>query len=218
MPGGSDNKWVPPVLYRNRKARYGLGAGLLAVVLAVVLIFFNPLAAEELPEGWGVRPEKEILQAELAVPKDYRRFQESPTDETRVSFRDPSGVFGIFMERVQKLPDNEVLAAAPNAFEAYYKGGGENATEMKDAKYREADASFEGSGKAFENIVDFTDYTDSSEVPIRYRYHELVVPGEDGLHWRLRVSMPAEGNAVTDGEELFSDLVEHLVIESDQLA
>ncbi|WP_330174065.1 serine/threonine protein kinase [Streptomyces sp. NBC_01498] len=218
VPGGSDNKWVPPVLYRNRKARYGLGAGLLAVVLAVVLIFFNPLAAEELPEGWGVRPEKEILQAELAVPKDYRRFQESPTDETRVSFRDPSGVFGIFMERVQKLPDNEVLAAAPNAFEAYYKGGGENATEMKDAKYREADASFEGSGKAFENIVDFTDYTDSSEVPIRYRYHELVVPGEDGLHWRLRVSMPAEGNAVTDGEELFSDLVEHLVIESDQLA
>lgn len=217
--GGGGNKWVPPVLHRNRPAQFGLGAGLLAVVLAIVLIFFNPFAAEGLPEGWGVRPEKEILSAEIALPKDYRRSQESVTEETRVSFGDPSGVFGIAMEQVQQSPDNEdVLDAKPKAFETYYKAGGDNETELKDADYTSKETSFQGNGNAFENIVDFTPYSDSSDEPIRYRYHELVIPGKDGAHWRLTVSMPAHGDAVKDGEELFSNVVKHLVIDSDNLS
>lgn len=212
------NKWVPPVLHRNRPAQFGFGGGLLAVVLAIVLIFFNPFAAEGLPEGWGVRPEKEILDAEIALPKDYRRSQEGLTDETRVSFGDPSGVFGIAMEQVRQSPDNEdVLAAKSDAFKAYYDDGGENGTEIKDADYTTKETSFQGNDKAFENIVDFTPYSDSSDEPIRYRYHELVIPGKDGVHWRLTVSMPAQGDAVKDGEELFSNVVEHLVIDSTYL-
>lgn len=216
--GAGGNKWVPPVLHRNRPAQFGFGGGLLAVVLAIVLIFFNPFAAEGLPEGWGVRPEKEILDAEIALPKDYRRSQEGLTDETRVSFGDPSGVFGIAMEQVQQSPDNEdVLAAKSDAFKAYYDDGGENGTEIKDADYTTKETSFQGNDKAFENIVDFTPYSDSSDEPIRYRYHELVIPGKDGVHWRLTVSMPAQGEAVKDGEELFSNVVEHLVIDSTYL-
>ncbi|MEV8331380.1 serine/threonine-protein kinase [Streptomyces niveus] len=213
------NKWVPPILHRNRPAQFGLGGGLLAVVLAIVLIFFNPFAAEGLPEGWGVRQETEILNAEIALPKDYRRSQESVTEETRVSFGDPSGVFGIAMEQVQQSPDNEdVLDAKPGAFETYYKDGGDNGTEIKDASYSTRKSSFAGSGKAFENIVDYTPYSDSSDEPIRYRLHELVVPGKGGAHWRLTVSMPAQGDAVKDGEELFSNVVKNLVIESDKLS
>ncbi|GGJ93453.1 protein kinase [Streptomyces camponoticapitis] len=215
-PGGG-SKWLPPVLHGNRPAQYGLGGGLLAVVLALVLIFFNPFASEGLPEGWGVRPEAEILEAEIAVPKDYRRSQEPQTEETRVSFADPSGVFHISMEQVQKRPDNQILAPEPKVWEAHYYGGGESGTEMKEAKYSTRRSSFDGSDKAFENVVDFTSYSDSSEEPVRHRYHELVVPGEEDVYWRLRVSMPAQGDAMKDGEELFSNVVKNVVIDSDYL-
>ncbi|MEV0774691.1 serine/threonine-protein kinase [Streptomyces sp. NPDC050428] len=211
------SKWVPPVLHRNRPAQFGLGGGLLAVVLVLGLIFFDPFAGDELPEGWEVRSEVEILDAKIAVPEDYRRSQESSTEDTRVSFRDPSGVFTVSMDQVQKKPDNEVLSADEAAWKTYYEDGGDNGTEIQDADYKSADASFKGSDKAFENIVDFTPYSDSSEDPIRYRYHELIVPGSDDVHWRLRVAMPAKGDAVVDGEELYENIVKHLVIESSYL-
>ncbi|MEU0524011.1 serine/threonine-protein kinase [Streptomyces niveus] len=215
--GASGSKWVPPVLHRNRPAQFGLGAAVLAVALVVGLVVFDPFAGDELPEGWEVRSEVEILDAKIAVPEDYRRSQESLTEETRVTFRDPSGVFTISMDQVQKNPDNEVLPPQKAAWEKYYEDGGDNGTEIKEAQYKSATSSFAGSDKAFDNIVDFVPYSDSSDDPIRYRYHELVVPGTEEVHWRLRVAMPAEGDAVTDGEELFSNVVEHLEIESKYL-
>ncbi|MFD3921289.1 serine/threonine-protein kinase [Streptomyces sp. NPDC058595] len=215
--GPAGSKWVPPVLHRNRPAQYGLGAGVLAVVLVLGLVFFDPFAGDELPEGWEVRSEVEILDAKIAVPEDYRRSQESLTEDSRVTFRDPSGVFTVSMDQVQKKPDNEILPAEKAAWEKYYEDGGDNGTEIKEAEYKSPDSSFAGSDKAFDNVVDFVPYGDSSEDPIRYRYHELIVPGTDEVHWRLRVAMPAEGDAVTDGEELFSHVVEHLQIESKYL-
>ncbi|MCI3221045.1 serine/threonine-protein kinase [Streptomyces sp. NP-1717] len=215
--GPAGSKWVPPVLHRNRPAQYGLGAGVLAVALVLGLVFFNPFAGDELPEGWEVRSEVEILDAKIAVPEDYRRSQESLTEDSRVTFRDPSGVFTVSMDQVQKKPDNEILPAEKAAWEKYYEDGGDNGTEIKEAEYESRESSFAGSDKAFDNVVDFVPYGDSSEDPIRYRYHELIVPGTDEVHWRLRVAMPAEGDAVTDGEELFSDVVEHLQIESKYL-
>lgn len=215
--GAGGGKWVPPVLHRNRPAQYGLGAGVLVAALAVGLIVFDPFAGDELPAGWEVRSEVEILDAKIAVPEDYRRSQESLTEDSRVTFRDPSGVFAVSMDQVEKKPDNEILPAEEAAWEKYYEDGGENGTEIKDADYKSRKASFPGSDKAFESIVDFTVYGDSSEDPTRYRYHELIVPGTDEVHWRLRVGMPAEGDAVTDGEELFSNVVEHLEIESKYL-
>ncbi|MFD5894150.1 serine/threonine-protein kinase [Streptomyces sp. NPDC060366] len=212
--GAAGSKWVPPVLHRNRPAQYGLGAGVLAVALVVGLILFDPFAGDELPEGWEVRSEVEILDAKIAVPEDYRRSQESLTEDSRVTFRDPSGVFTVSMDQVQKKPDNEILSAEKTVWEKYYEDGGDNGTEIKEAEYKSGKSSFPGSDKAFDNIVDFVPYSDSSEDPIRYRYHELIVPGTDEVHWRLRVAMPAEGDAVTDGEELFSNVVEHLEIES----
>lgn len=215
--GPAGSKWVPPVLHRNRPAQYGLGAGVLAVALVLGLVFFDPFAGDELPEGWEVRSEVEILDAKIAVPEDYRRSQESLTEDSRVTFRDPSGVFTVSMDQVQKKPDNEILPAEKAAWEKYYEDGGDNGTEIKEAEYESRESSFAGSDKAFDNVVDFVPYGDSSEDPIRYRYHELIVPGTDEVHWRLRVAMPAEGDAVTDGEELFSDVVEHLQIESKYL-
>ncbi|MFD3520996.1 serine/threonine-protein kinase [Streptomyces sp. NPDC058653] len=214
-PTGS--KWVPPVLHRNRPAQYGLGAGVLAVALVAGLVLLDPFGGGELPDGWEIRSEVEILDAKIAVPEDYRRSQDSLTADSRVTFRDPSGVFTVSMDQVQQKPDNEILAPEKAVWERYYEGGGDNGTEIKEARYQSKKSSFPGSDKAFDNIVDFVPYSDSSEAPIRYRYHELIVPGTDDVHWRLRVAMPADGEAVTDGEELFSNVVEHLEIDSKYL-
>ncbi|MFD7285005.1 serine/threonine-protein kinase [Streptomyces sp. NPDC059863] len=202
--------WVPPVLRRSRPARYGLGAGVLAVAVALVLILANPFGGGELPEGWGVRPENEILRAKVSVPGDYRR--EQTTDDTGVTYYDPSGVFGIFIERKQMLPDSDLLEPKADVWKRHYERGGENGTEIKDAEVTTKDVEHQGK-PGFETVVDFTDYTDSDDFPVRHRWHELVIPGKDNTYLRLRVAMPAEGAAVRDGEELFSDVVDHLVVE-----
>ncbi|MFE4367258.1 protein kinase [Streptomyces sp. NPDC056835] len=202
--------WVPPVLRRSRPARYGLGAGVLAVAAALVLILANPFGGGELPEGWGVRPENEILRAKVGVPGDYRR--EQTTDDTGVTYNDPSGVFGIFIERNQKLPDNDLLEPKADVWKTHYERGGENGTEIKDAKVTSKDVEHQGK-PGFEMVVDFTAYSDSDDFPIRYRWHELVIPGKDDAYLRLRVAMPAQGAAVRDGEELFANVVDQLVVE-----
>lgn len=202
--------WVPPVLHRSRTARYGLGAGVLAVAVALVLIFANPFGGGGLPEGWGIRPENEILRAKVGVPSEYRREQLS--DGTGVTYNDPSGVFFIFMERNQKLPDNDLLAPKADIWKAHYERGGVNGTEIKDVKVSSKDVEHQGK-PGFEMVTDYTGYSDSDDYPVRHRWHELVIPGKDDTYLRLRVYMPAEGAAVKDGEELFANVVDHLDIE-----
>ncbi|MFB6982149.1 serine/threonine-protein kinase [Streptomyces scopuliridis] len=199
--------WVPPVLQRSRPARYGLGAGVLAVAVALVLIFVNPFGGGGLPEGWGIRPENEILRAKVGVPNDYRREQR--TDDTGVAYHDPSGVFRIFIERNQKLPDNEVLEPKADVWTTYFERGGENGTEMKDAEVTTKEVEHQGK-PGFELVVDYTDYSDSDDFPVRHRRHELIIPGKDDAYLRLSVIMPAQGAAVKDGEELYATVAEHL--------
>ncbi|MFJ5682451.1 serine/threonine-protein kinase [Streptomyces sp. NPDC093099] len=199
--------WVPPVLRRSRPARYGLGAGVLAVAVALVLLLANPFGGGGLPEGWGIRPENEILRAKVGVPDDYRR--EQLTDDTGVTYNDPSGVFRIFFERQQKLPDDDLLEPKADAWTTYYEGGGDNGTEIKDAKVTSKDVEHQGR-RGFELVVDHTDYSDSDDFPVRYRWHELIIPGANDTYLRLRVSMPAQGAAVKDGEELYATVAGHL--------
>ncbi|MFE2036411.1 serine/threonine-protein kinase [Streptomyces scopuliridis] len=199
--------WVPPVLQRSRPARYGLGAGVLAVAVALVLIFVNPFGGGGLPEGWGIRPENEILRAKVGVPNDYRR--EQLTDDTGVTYNDPSGVFLIFIERNQKLPDNDLLEPKADVWKTHYERGGVNGTEIKDAKVTSKDVEHQGK-PGFELVVDYTDYSDPDDFPVRHRWHELVIPGKENSYLRLRVAMPAEGAAVKDGEELYATVAGHL--------
>lgn len=208
--------WVPPVLYGSRAARYGFGGGVLAVALALFLIFARPFAGAELPEGWGIRPENEILGAKVGVPDEYKRTQD--ISDTGVTYRDPSGVFYIYLERVQRDADNtgsannDILAPEANVWKSHYERGGDNGTEIKDAEVTTKNVEHQGR-PGFETVVDYTAYGDSDDDPIRYRWHELVIPGENSVYLRLRVAMPAEGAAVTDGEELYENVVDHLDIE-----
>lgn len=204
--------WVPPVLRRSRGARYGLGGGLLAAALAVALVLTDPFAGQGLPAGWGTRPETEILHAKLAVPEEYERAQDGTGSAvTNVTYYDPSNVFRVFVERVRPDAESEVLKPEPRAWKDFYGAGGTSGTEIKDADVTTKKARHQGK-EGFETVVDYTEYSATGDDPYRYRWHELIVPTAGGHYLRLRVSMPAEGAAVKDGEELYANVVDHLDI------
>ncbi|MCZ7458520.1 serine/threonine-protein kinase [Streptomyces sp. WMMC940] len=211
--GSGGSRWVPPVLHRNRPAQWGLLGGLLAVVLAATAVVVDPFGGDELPEGWKVRPESEILAADVAVPEEYERSEFD--GGFAVNYQDPSGVFSIYLERVAAGSEDtevEVLEPRKEVWKDWYAKGGKNGTEIKDADVGTRDVTHQGA-KSFETTVDFLFYRDDEEDAVRYRWHELVVPGKNEVHWRLRVQMPSEGAARQDGEQIFTDVVKHLRIQ-----
>jgi hypothetical protein len=209
---GTGNRWVPPVLHGNRPAQYRLGAGVLALAVALVLILANPFKGDEMPADWVVRPEGEVVAADVAVPKDYTRVAGS--DGTSVTFNDPSGVFSVYLERRQpeegEKPWDEVGTEAKERVDSY-KEGGENGTEIQEVKSKTVKAQQQGE-EARDIVTSFRDYA-ASDDDIRYRWHErLVVSKDNTTYWRLRVTMPAQGDAAGNGEKLFADVAKYLLI------
>ena len=70
---------MPPVLQQSKGARYGLGGGLLAVAIALVLVIVNPFGGADgaMPAGWEVRSDREVVAANMAVPSEYKRVEEN---------------------------------------------------------------------------------------------------------------------------------------------
>lgn len=203
--------WVPPVLARSRPARYGLGGALLILAVVIALIVANPFASGGgLPSGWGVRTENEILHAKIAVPDEYLRVEDA--DDGNVTYYDPSNVFRVYAERVRPDAEAEILAPTPAAWKTFYRKGGDNGTEIKDAAVTTKDTVVQGR-KGFETVVDYTEYSASDDDAFRYRWHELVIPDSGGFYLRLRVSMPAKGWAAKPGEEFYGTVVDQLVLE-----
>ncbi|WP_330322277.1 serine/threonine-protein kinase [Streptomyces anulatus] len=216
LAGGSGgSKWVPPVLHRNRVAQFALGGGALAVAVALVLLLLNPFAGDGPPEGWQVRPENEVLSADVAVPEEYKRVQEDDDGEL-VWYADPSGVFEIvFWHRPVKSENSsdDNPGVDPVARKAYYEKGGESTTQMEEASVTYKDATHEGR-KAVEMTTEFVPYASSGDDPVRYRFRELLIPGEkeSDPYWHVRVRMPAEGQAAKDGDAIFAEVTEGLKI------
>lgn len=213
-PGGGGSRWLPPVLHGNRRAQYGFGGGLLAVVLALVLILVNPFAGDKPPEGWQVRPEREMLQADVTVPQEYKRIEQS--DEGRVWFGDPSGVFVLdFWHRSHADDDPYGPGADAAARKEYYEKGGVDARQTKDASVTYKTITHQGRA-GFEMTVDYLPYSSTESNPVRRRFRELWIPGKgkDAAYWHVRVETPAKGQAARDGEKIFDQVVEGLKIQS----
>ncbi|MFD9540655.1 serine/threonine-protein kinase [Streptomyces sp. NPDC060022] len=208
-------RWVPPVLHRNRKAQSGLGAVVLAAALALVLVLADPFGGDELPGGWQVRPENEVLSADVAVPEDYKRIQEDTGDI--VWYADPSGVFEIdFWHKAVKKDDTAAEKSAgadPEARKAYYEKGGANTLEMRDATVSFKKTEHQGR-TAYDMVTEYTPYSSTEDDALRFRYHELLIPGRtaDDPYWHVRVKMPAAGQAATDGEKIYTEVAERLKI------
>ncbi|MFI1398876.1 serine/threonine-protein kinase [Streptomyces sp. NPDC020681] len=216
FPGGPSNtgsRWVPPVLQGNRVAQFGLGGVLLAAAVATVLLLTDPFGGDAIPAGWEVRPDREVVAANVAVPSEYERV-EGDSGNT-VTYWDPSGVFQVFLERVETAAVDGELKPTEDVWRGYYEKGGANGTEIKDQDVTTSQTTQQGK-KAFDTVVDYVEYSTSIDDPVRYRWHERVVAtgkGASEVYWRLRVSGPAEGWASKEGDRLFDQVVEHLKIQ-----
>ncbi|MFD3414693.1 hypothetical protein [Streptomyces cyaneofuscatus] len=167
------------------------------------------------PEGWQVRPENEVLSADVAVPTEYKRVQEDNGELVR--YADPSGVFEIdFWHRTLKGEDgtdSDNPGADAAARKAYYEGGADT-MQMEDASVTYKKVTHQGR-PAVEMITDYIPYASSSEDdPVRYRFHELLIPGgkPSDPYWHVRVRMPAEGQAVKDGATISTEVTGGLKI------
>ncbi|MFI1222775.1 MULTISPECIES: serine/threonine-protein kinase [unclassified Streptomyces] len=212
VAAGGGSKWALP---RSRAARLALGGGALAVVAALVLLLLNPFAGDGPPEGWKLRTETEVLSADVAVPGEYKRVEDD--DGELVWYADPSGVFEIdFWHRAPKSDDttDDNPGVAPAARKTYYEKGGANTTQMEDASVTYKDITYQGR-EAVEMTTEFIPYASSSDDdPVRYRFRELLIPGEkkSDPYWHVRVRMPAAGQAAKDGDVIFTEVIEGLKI------
>jgi eukaryotic-like serine/threonine-protein kinase len=217
-PATGAGRWVPPVLRESRAVRFGLGGGLLAVAAVAGLLAADPFGGDSggLPAGWEVRNDREVVAAGIAVPSDYRRSQDGTAD--RVTYSDPSGVFGIELERVDRAQDDDELPPERAAWQRHYESGGKDGREIEDQKVTVVASEHQGAD-AFDTTVDFVPYSYSSAVDedqIRYRWRERIVArgtGEQQVYWRLRVTGPARGWAVPEGDRLFERVTDRLRIE-----
>lgn len=214
VAAGGGSKWVPPVLHGNRTAQFALGGGVLAVVLVLVTLLLNPFAGDGPPEGWLVRPENEVLVADVAVPEDYKRVEDD--DGELVWYADPSGVFEIdFWHRPLKSEDSsdDSPGIDPATRKAYYEKGGANTTEMEEASVTYKDVEHQGR-PAVEMTTEYIPYASSDDDPVHYRFRELLIPGEkkSDPYWHVRVRMPAKGQAAKDGDAIFTEVTAGLKI------
>ncbi|MEU4905035.1 serine/threonine-protein kinase [Streptomyces sp. NPDC022067] len=217
-PGGArppaGNRFVPPILHKNRKAQLGLGGLVLVVAAALVLVVAKPFGGEELPSGWTVREERDVVGASLAVPGEYRRVQDdSDSDNPLVTFYDPSGVFTVSLRR--STPDGENdpadVNAAADQIVAFYKDGGVSTVE--DAKSETAETEQQGQ-EARDVTTTYLPYgTSGDKNPVRYLKRDHLYVNKNKVAWDLTVTMPAAGDALEDGEKLYEEIVRNLKIE-----
>ncbi|MFF0744407.1 serine/threonine-protein kinase [Streptomyces sp. NPDC004111] len=206
---GTVSDWLPPVVQRTgKKTRYGILAGVLVVALALVLLLLNPFAGDAPPENWKLHRALQSVTADIYLPDDYKSYDDS-ADNTE-SFYEPGNVFQVYVVRVAVDKDNQ--PPLKSGREAYYTAGGKDKLEMKDAKTTVTDSTQQDK-PAFDAVVDYTNYADSGDDPVRKRRHErVVVGGAKKAYWRIEVTMPAEGKFRAEGEQLFQDITKHLKI------
>ncbi|MER7790039.1 protein kinase [Streptomyces sp. NPDC097640] len=211
--GGS--RFVPPILHKNRKAQLGLGGVVLVVAAVLVLTLAKPFATEsDLPKGWMVREERDVVGASLAVPSEYRRVQnDSNEDFTAVTFTDPSGVYTVLLTRQKTTEEREIKDARDMAGQVVsaYKNP---SSSMEDIESSTKQATQQGE----EGAVDLTTtYVPSGssrdDNPIRYVKRDHIYVDKTHTGWQLTVTMPADGDARPTGDELYENVVDSLKIE-----
>ncbi|MEU7135598.1 serine/threonine-protein kinase [Streptomyces sp. NPDC046261] len=221
-PAGS--KWVPPVLSGNRKAQWGLGGGVVAVAVAATLLVVNPFAVgPAIPLHWKVRDEPEIVRASMAVPEDY--VKELNADKGWVSFRDPSGVFTLYLtretedKRRKNVSDWEPKDVASAEVEAERLAGQQKNRKGDWSSFNEPQTttnkvSAHQGMQAAEVVTVYRKSGDGENDPKRVWRGRIIVDKAENTAWLLELRMPAAGQARKDGDKLFANVVKHLKIQA----
>ncbi|MFY1678828.1 serine/threonine-protein kinase [Streptomyces sp. WMMC905] len=197
-------------LRTSRTARWGSAVGGLLAGALVFGVLLDPFASDGPPEGWVVRQEGEVVNASLAVPKDYRRTVDD--DNSYVTFADPSGVFRVTLRKYTEDEDVtfEGLPELAEDRAEFYREGAESSMEDVSSEVRET--THQGRPAA-EIATTFRDYGSDEDDITFHQIERLYANEEEGAFWRLRVLMPAEGDARPNGERLYEDIARSLQIQ-----
>ncbi|MDX3227424.1 serine/threonine-protein kinase [Streptomyces sp. ME19-01-6] len=218
-PQGAGSCFVPPILHKNRKAQLGLGGVVLVVAAALVLVLMKPFASEGsgLPSGWTVRDEREVVDASLAVPEDYKRvLDDSDEDNQSVTFKDPSGVFTVYLLRAVKDGEEDVTGLKDAVEKTIAKRESDTQYDYADAHSRQVESSQQGQPAEDVNTT-YRPYSSNRDDYIPYLDRTHIYVNSDKTQWQLTVTMPAKGEARKTGDKLYEDVVKHLEIQREDL-
>ncbi|MFK4268055.1 serine/threonine-protein kinase [Streptomyces milbemycinicus] len=210
--GGS--RFVPPILHKNRKAQLGLGGVVLVVAAALVLTLMKPFASEGgIPDKWTVRDEREVVDASLAVPEDYKRvLNDSDEDNQSVTFKDPSGVYSVYLIREVKDGEDDVTGLADAVEQTIAHRESTSQTDYADAHSKQVKSSQQGQSAADVNTT-YRPFASNRDDYIPYLERSHIYVNSDKTQWRLSVTMPAKGAARETGDKLYEEVVKHLEIQ-----
>ncbi|MEU8824196.1 protein kinase [Streptomyces sp. NPDC048636] len=213
-PEPSGNRFVPPVLHRNRKAQIALGALVLLVAAALVLVLAKPFASESpLPSGWAEREERDVVGASLAVPENYKRVQKDSSYNSGpvVSFTDPSGVYKIKISATAGDSQRKIttLDEAAGYLTKYNEDGA--LSTMDEPKVARKGAEQQGDPAVDLETTYYEPGTSSDNPRIAYvdRDHLYV---KNKIAWQLTVTMPAQGDARRTGDTMYADILKNFKI------
>ncbi|MGO4754421.1 serine/threonine-protein kinase, partial [Streptomyces sp. 2MCAF27] len=208
--GGS--RFVPPILHKNRKAQLGLGGVVVLVAAALVLVLMKPFASEGsgLPSGWTVRDEREVVDASLAVPEDYKRvLDDSDEHNQSVTFKDPSGVFTLYFLRAVKDGEDDVTGLKDAVEKQIAYRGSDSQYDYADARSKPEKSAQQGQPAEDVNTT-YRPYSSNRDDYIPYLERTHIYVNSDKTEWRLSVTMPAKGEARKTGDKLYQEVVKHL--------
>ncbi|NUP39049.1 MAG: serine/threonine protein kinase [Streptomyces sp.] len=209
------SRFVPPILHKNRKAQLGLGGVVVLVAAALVLVLMKPFASEGsgLPSGWTVRDEREVVDASLAVPEDYKRvLDDSDEDNQSVTFKDPSGVFTIYFLRAVKDGEEDVTGLKDAVEKTIAKRESDTQYDYADAHSKRVKSSQQGQPAEDVNTT-YRPYSSNRDDYIPYLERTHIYVNSDKTAWRLSVTMPAKGEARKTGDKLYEEVVKRLEIQ-----
>ncbi|WP_372407773.1 serine/threonine-protein kinase [Streptomyces luteireticuli] len=211
VPG---NRWIPPILHRNRKAQWTLGTGLVVVGAAVAVVAINPFGyGPATPLHWKVRDEPEIVRASITVPEDYAKSIDP--DGRVVSFKDPGGVYTISLTRKEEDKEKRVTVGSAHEEARKLKTRFEKGevSAVNNAAVTVSDAKpFEGRDTADVATVYRKSFADTND-PKGFSHTRVIVNKAKNGAWLLEVTMPEKGKARTQGEKLFDEVLRYLKLQ-----
>ncbi|GAA3768816.1 serine/threonine-protein kinase [Streptomyces chiangmaiensis] len=201
----------------GRKALLGIGAGVVAMAVAVWLVVADPFAGP-LPDGWTQHQEK-ALGATLAVPADYQvsRPEKDATDKNWVMYSDWSGSISVTLQLAKKSEDSSHQIKDSSAAEMYadngeFKDSGAYELQMPSGpkKTHPEETRYHGR-QAAENTVPYRTNDSRHQRPreLKIFYYKNTA----GDMYKLTVGYPGEGDFTERGREVARTAIANLDVD-----
>ncbi|MFF4549009.1 serine/threonine-protein kinase [Streptomyces sp. NPDC001435] len=201
----------------GRKAWLGVGALVVAAVVAGYLVLADPFAGP-LPDGWKKAPSPR-LGATVAFPDTYRPGHPAKNDSDKnwVTYTDESGAIWIALKLSRKSDDSlhEIKNSAPAQMYAdneKFKSDGDYTVGMPKGPrtHVDGDARYHGRQAAMNTVV-YT--TDDSQNPRLRELRIFYYRTKAGDMYKLTISYPGRGDFTARGREVAKAAIANLGVD-----